>query len=655
MPRSVVRFSGRDQPWDVDVDRASGRASSVTTVRRFQGDDMIDALPTTEITVTAERAPEHAQDTPASVSIIDEQRIERLGDALAPSLLRLTPSVAVSSSGTAGSLTEVRIRGAENNHTLLFIDGIRANDPATGNQPRYELLNADLASRIEVVRGPQSALWGSEAVGGVIAVNGASALETQVHGTAEAGSFDFRRSSASGSYVEGPVNLAAALGFQRATGIDAFDGVTRGDRDGYRNLSGRFRGTWGAAPNLELGLAAFSLNGRNDYDGFNPAPPFQHMDTSDSSRNRLAAGRIWAAFGKATSSWSGRIGGSLLGSRNRNLLDGSEINRTSGQRSTLDAQVQRRFRTGSIDHRLIVALDREIEEFHARGSVATEQDRTRTHHAATAEWRADAGPLTADVAFRRDWFNRFKDATTVRASLLARLGGGFSIASSYGEGIAQPTFFDLYGFFPGSFEGNPLLKPERSRGFEASIRYRRSAFEGSITAYRQHLTDEIVDTFDFGTGISSTENSSETSRRAGIELEGGWHLSDKLRLTANYAYLDATQPDDLGLGLGRLKEARRPKHSGSIAADGVIGRLTYGLSVAYTGAHFDTDFETFPFRRVRLGAYWLTGFRVAYDVGNGVELFARAANAFDERYQDALGYRTEGRSVYAGIRLAPRL
>ena len=616
---------------------------------------MIDALPTTEITVTAERAPEQAEDTPASLTIIDEQRIERLGDALVPFLLRLTPSVAVATSGTAGSLTEVRIRGAENNHTLLFIDGIRANDPATGNQPRYELLNADLASRIEVVRGPQSALWGSEAVGGVIAVNGAPPPGAGIDGSAEAGSFGFQRASTSASLSEGPINAAAAVGFQRATGIDAFDGPTTGDRDGYRNLSGRIRGACALSPAVELGIAAFALTGRNDYDGFNPAPPFQHMDTLDSSRNRLVAGRIWAAFGKEASPWSGRLGGSLLGSRNRNLLAGTEINRTSGARSTIDAQIQRRFRTGGIEHRLILAADHESEEFHARGSVATEQDRDRTHHAATAEWRADAGPLTADVALRRDWFNRFKDATTIRASLLARLGGGFSVAGSYGEGIAQPTFFDLYGFFPGSFQGNPDLKPERSRGFEVSVRYRRGALDGSVTAYRQRLSDEIVDTFDPVTFISSTENSSDTSRRSGVEVEAGWRIGDQLRLTANYAYLKATQPDDLGFGHGRLKEARRPKHSGSVAADGVVGRLTYGLSLAYTGAHLDTDFETFPFRRVRLDAYWLAGARVAYRVGPGVELFARAANAFDERYQDALGYRTEGRSIYAGIRLAPRL
>ena len=611
---------------------------------------MVDAVPSTEIVVTAERAPEQAQDTPASVSIIDAAEIERLGDALVPALLRLTPSIAVATSGTAGSLTEVRIRGAENNHTLLFIDGIRANDPATGSQPRFELLNADLVSRIEVVRGPQSALWGSEAVGGVVAIDGVAAERSQAGAAAEGGSFGFRRLSASGSLAGEHSNVAAAIGRQRATGIDAFDGS--GDRDGYRNLSGRFRGTVDVGPVVELGVAAFALSGESEFDGFNPVT-FLHADTLDSSRNRLIAGRLWAGFGKDAADWSGQVGGSLLGSRNRNLLDRHEINRTSGRRATLDAQLQKRFRTGAVDHRLIVALDHETEQFHARDTIyfgATEQDRSRKHDAATVEWRADAGSAAVDLAVRHDRFNRFDDATTVRASLLGRIGAGFSLAASYGEGIAQPTFFDLYGFFPGSFAGNPSLKPESSRGIEGSIRYRSGSLAASLTAYRQRLADEIVDVFDPVTFVSSTENRTEKSRRKGVEARIDWRPTARMHLGATYAYLDATQPS--GTGPRPEREARRPMHSGSVTADGQAGRLNYGLSLAYTGARFDSDFESFRARKVRLGAYWLAGARVAYRVNGGLELFARAANALDATYQDALGYRTEGRSVYAGIRLA---
>jgi vitamin B12 transporter len=208
------------------------------------------------IVITASRAPESQSQTPASVSIIDAARIERLGEPLVPALLRLTPSLAVTPQGPAGCLTVVRIRGAENNHTLFIIDGIKINDPASGNIPRFELLNADIASRIEVVRGPQSALWGSEAIGGVIAVNGVDDVSGYAL-SGEAGSFGFERAALSTGLATGKANLAAALGWQRATGIDSFSG--EGDKDGYRNLSGRLRGTLAFGPSARLGVAAVAL------------------------------------------------------------------------------------------------------------------------------------------------------------------------------------------------------------------------------------------------------------------------------------------------------------------------------------------------------------------------------------------------------------
>src|SRR4051794_38233819 len=179
---------------------------------------------TNQIIVTASRIAEPQASSPATVTILDQQTIRRLGEPLVLDLLRLVPSTSVSVSGPPGSLTEVRIRGAEANHTLLFIDGIRANDPATGDQPRFDLLNADVASRIEVVRGPQSALWGSDAIGGVVAVNGTVQSAPPYSASLEAGSFDFERASGSTSLSSGRASVAAAFGAQRATGIDSFDG-----------------------------------------------------------------------------------------------------------------------------------------------------------------------------------------------------------------------------------------------------------------------------------------------------------------------------------------------------------------------------------------------------------------------------------------------
>jgi vitamin B12 transporter len=603
------------------------------------------ALPidTDQIVITASRAPESEAQTPASVTIIDQQQIERLDEPDISALLRLTPSASVTASGPDGSLTEVRIRGAEANHTLLFVDGIKIDDPASGDTPRFEILNADLVSRIEVVRGPQSALWGSEAIGGVIAVNGVDDT-SGVIAKAEGGSFGLVQASASGATATDSVSLAGALGFQRATGINSVEGP--GDKDGYRNLSGRVRGTWHPRSGIEIGASGLLLTGRTEFDGFDLFTG-AHEDTLDSSRNRLEAGRIWAGIGSESSPWRAQVAGSLLGSSNKNDLDDVELNRTRGTRRNLSVQLERYFRTGTVNQRLIVVAEAVRESFHAEDTAFggfTDQDRTRNHGSITVEWRGETSRMTGDIAVRHDFFNRFQDATNVRALLLGHLGGGFSLAGSYAEGIAQPTFFDLYGFFPGTFVGNPDLKPESSRGFELSLRYRRGAFEASLTGYRQRLHDEIVDNATF----TSVLNAPGTSKRDGVETTIGWRIDDRLRLSANYAYLKATQPsDEPG---AQEPEARRPKHSGSIAADGSSGRFSYGASIAYVGRHFDNH-DTFPFDRVTLGSYWLADARLAYAVQPDIEIFVRASNLLNQNYQDVFSYRTDPRGLFAGIRL----
>ena len=608
------------------------------------------ALPieTDQIVITASRAPEQESRTPASVTIIDSKEIERLDEPLVPALIRLSPSASVSTSGPAGSLAEVRIRGAEANHTLLFVDGIKINDPAGDGSARFELLNADLASRIEIVRGPQSALWGSDAVGGVVAINGLPDAGGY-RAAAEAGSFGLLRGSASAAVNSDRTNLAGAIGWQRATGINSVAGP--GDKDGYHNLSGRLRGLWRPVGNVELGAAAIALTGESEFDGFDPIT-FAHTDTLDSNRNRLEAGRIWAKFGSESSPWSGELSGTFLGSSNRNFLAGEPENRTSGTRRDLVAQVERQFQTGPVKNRLIVAAELERETFHARGTLSglsTDQDRTRDHQSLTGEWRAEAGRFTGDLAVRRDQFNRFKDATTLRASVLKRLGGGFSVAGSYGEGIAQPTFFDLYGFFPNNFVGNPSLKPESSRGFEGSLRFQRGRVNASLTAYRQRLHDEIATIFPPPTFLGTTINLDSESQRQGIEAEFGWKLGDQLRLGASYAYLDATEPDTSSGA--QVREHRRPKHSGSVTIDGASGRLNYGASIAYVGRHFDSR-DTFPFDAVALSSYWLADARLGYSIRPGIEVYARMANALNQKYQDVFSYRTEPRAVYAGVRFS---
>lgn len=593
-----------------------------------------------EVIVTASRAEEKPNASPASVTLIGPGRIKRLGEPLVTSLLRQVPSMAVSTSGSAGSITEVRIRGAEADQTLLFVDGIRANDPAAANVPRFELLNGDAFSRIEVVRGPQSALWGSEAIGGVVAVEGGRAAGQQA--AFEGGSFGFRRLSGAASRRTDGLSFDLSGGFQRTRGINAMAGS--GDRDGYRNASARGRFSWQPDDGFELGASGFLLTGLSEFDGYDPLT-FQRADTLDNSRNRLAAARLWGKAergGAVISLW-----GSALGSSNRNFLHLDLVNRTSGSRLTGGAQAEHLLILGSTEHRLIAAMEGNRETFRSRnpGSPLADQQQDREQAALVGEWQAQWHPrFSTDLALRHDMFNRFKDRTTLRASALAELGGGMQLAASYGEGISQPSFVDLFGY-PGFTVGNPNLKPERSRGWEASARLNRGRFRGALTYYRQRLVDEIVFTRDF----RSTENAGGTSRREGFELEAGWHPSERLNLTAAYAFLDAEEQQRKADEPTR--EWRRPRHSGSVAADGQAGRLNYGASLAYVGKHRDRR-DSFPYELVDLDSYWLAAARLGWQLTERLELFGRIANALDNRYEDLVGYRTEGRSAYAGVRLA---
>lgn len=605
-----------------------------------------------EIVITASLDPVPRQEVAASVTVLDADRIEALGAPLAADLLRLVPSVSVASSGPPGSQTQVRIRGAEANHTLLLIDGIRFNDPASGNEARFEQLSSAGAGRIEVVRGPQSALYGAEAIGGVVALEtGRARPATGLSALAEAGGKGFRHLSAEGGTSGERAAFGFYGGYQESDGIDSFG--RGGERDGYSNLTAGGSVRAGRAAGLSLRLAGRLTESLSEFDGFDPAT-FARADTLDSTRGRIAAGRVSLGYGDGTASpWQAEIGASLLGSTNRNRLDGDPLNKTSGRRATFDAQVSRALITGSVDHRLIIAGDYERERFTAKDQAfggATDQRRSRDRGAVVGELRSTFGDrLTTDIAVRRDSFEGFRDATTVRAGAVVRIAGPVSLLASYGTGIARPTFFDLFGFFPGSFRGNPSIAPERSRGGEVGVRYEADTVRLGVTAYRQRLRDEIVDVFDPVTFVSSTANATGTSRRQGVEAEGEWRPAPALRLSASYAYLDAEERTVAGEAL--VKEVRRPRHSASLAADGRWGGLTAGLSMAYVGARTDTDFNSFPATRVRLGSYLLGGARVAYRVAPNVELFARASNLFDEEYQDVVGYATQGRTLHGGIRL----
>jgi vitamin B12 transporter len=596
------------------------------------------------IVVTAAREPVAQAEAPASTTVFEGEELDDLALPNAADLLRLSPGLSVATTGPRGSQTQVRIRGAEAGHTLLFVDGIRFNDPAAGNEARFELLTSDALSRLEIVRGPQSALWGSEALSGVIAADTADPFRsTGFEGLGEYGSLDSSRLTGRFAGRAGDVGISAAAGWQRSHGIDSFG--AGGERDGFTNLAGSLKAVWRAGP-IELGAVGHWVEGRSEYDGFDSFT-FLRADTLDETENRIGAVRGWGSG--QWGGWSARAEASYLDSANRNSLDGAPINSTFGDRLTLGAQVSRRFG----GHTLIAAVDHQDEDFRARDTGffgGTDQDRSRRLTAIVGEWRARwSDAVESDVAVRHDSFSAFADATTLRAALLVRPVHNLRLHAAYGEGIAQPTFYDLYGFFPGSFVGNPDLKAERSRGWEAGIAWDDGRFSAGATFFSARLRDEIVDTFDPATFLSSTENAGGKSRRTGVELIGGYRHAAWLNITTNYTFLDADEQRAAGAPL--VREVRRPRSGFNLAAWGSEGRFHWGASLAWVGDRRDTDFDQFPAATVTLDDYVLASVNAGYRILPELEAFVRVENAFDADYQDVVGYNTSGRTVYAGLRV----
>lgn len=603
-----------------------------------------------EIVVTASLSPVAAADAPTSVTVFDEALVDALSPILATDLVRLAPGVSVATTGAQGTETVVRVRGAESNHMLVFIDGIAFNDIAAANAARFDTLTAGGLGRIELIRGPQSALWGSEALGGVVAMSSPDPLgRFRAEAGAEYGSRDSMRVAAEIASGGESAGLSAAATWVRTDGIDIIGGGT-GDRDGFENVTLSLLGV-ARFGEFELGGAGRYIHHEINFDGTDPAT-FARADTLDAASAETVAVRGWLGYGIAPDApWSAQVEVQHLDGENRNRVGATRTTDTSGARTRFGGRLNHRFALGTTRHALTAAIEREEEDFSTRDlqfGGPGNRDLSRGRTAFVEEWRAEWGDvLVTDVAIRHDDFNTFEDATTFRANAVLNLGAGFSLLAGYGEGIAQPSFVDLFGFPGFPFAGNPDLRPERSRGFEGGVRWRGSRVTLEAVAFSNDLEDEIVE--DFSVFPSTVTNAAGDSRRRGVELSAEWRPRENALLGANYTYLDSREQSVAGAASAR--EIRRPRRTANAYARWESGPFTLGGSLAYVGRRLDRDFDRFPSPIVSLDPYVLGSLRVACRIMPRLELFARAENMFDEDYQDVFGYATPGASIHAGLRV----
>ena len=614
----------------------------------------ITAAPATAITVTASREPLPAALAGTALTIIDRPTITALSLPLVKDYLTLSPSGSVSQSGPPRAQTQVRIRGAEANHTLTFIDGIDVTDPASSGEFRYETLLAAGVERIEVLRGPQSALWGSQAVGGVITIT--TRDDSGVYGEAEGGSLGtFRAGAGGGVALNSSTQLSGSVSALTSQGYDIANtgkniAATGGDNDGYDNITAHVKLRSVPSASTDVLLVARYATSNSQFDGFDYDAGVP-QDEAFATRSKQLALRAEAGIALLDGRWTQRVSGFFTDTANINRTAGAFTNRSDGGRTTLRYQTSLTIDTGSARHRVTAALEHDRERFDSADAdtlAFSNQSRSRLQTSVVGEYRLDIGDwLGGGVAVRHDWNNRFADTTTVRATAAVRPGAGFALHGAYATGVADPTFFDLFGFFPGFFVGNPNLSPERSRNWEVGAGWSNAALGLDVTWYDATLDNEIVSTFDSKTFLSGVANASGRSRRKGLEVTASTTPVTGLRFAASYALLDANE-QRVAAGLA-LREVRRPRHSGSLTAAYTGKAFDLAASAAITGARDDIDFARFV--RVRLAPYTLVTLSGAWHVTPKLDLTGRIENALDRRYQDVFAYRTPGLTAHAGVRV----
>ena len=606
------------------------------------------------IVVTASRSPIAKANLGSSTTVITREQIELRQARYVTELLRAVPGFVVSQVGTTGSQTQVRVRGAEANHVLVLIDGVRANDPASGDEFRWELLSTSNIERIEIIRGPQSSLWGSDALSAVVHVITQSGGDRPgINAYAEGGSFNTVNGGLNGA--TGGDSWSLAFGLERLD-TDGTNISRSGSEDDESDMttasiSARLRPSENLT--LQLGLRAVDAYSQFDpVDFFATGLPEDGDVATDSDRYYWNAG---ATFSTLDGRLSHQLYARYLETDNRNLADGVQNSSTASDRKTFTYQSD--IQLG--ENLLSLAIEHERTRFEQRGEIGFGDPNQRQQisvNSLVADFQGRSiDRLTWLLSARYDDNSDFDSAVSGRLSLAYAVSSTTLVRANLGTGRKAPTFIERFGFFPGQFTGNPDLKPEKSKSFDLGIDRLLfdNAVEIQLAVYYQNLEDEINGfVFNPDTFLFTAENIDGDSIRKGVEAAATFNLTENLSFGGSYTYTDSTENDSSG---NDVRELRRPRHSGSLNGSFRFQDERAKLTVVadYGGTSTDIFFPPFPLppEIVSLESFWLLGLTASYDINQNTNIFVRANNLLDEDYEQVYGYRTPGRSAFLGVRL----
>lgn len=584
-----------------------------------------DAFVLPEITLSAYQTATELGRTGATVEVVTRDELERAGTTRVIDYLTTLPGISASGNGGFGTQTTLRVRGLPGSYVKVLVDGIDVTDPSA-TQISFDpggLMSAGI-QRVEVLKGPQSALYGSEAIGGVISITTLQAVEegTVQEAGLEYGSYNSTRANYSVASRGERHEVAATISRFHGDGFSAADennGNT--EEDGADASRFAVSGSYQITPDLSVGGAAFWQQTDADFDeGFPVAadglPPYL-----EHSKSRARGARAFISYS------AGAVQHELSVQRyviDRELTDDIDSYSTRGERSEANYNGD-----VALNDRVTLAWggthsNETLDQSAFDAGFITNSAFGEAQFAATPD-------LDIAVSARYDHHSEFGSKNSGRVALAWRLAEGWILRSQIGTGFRAPSPYELYA----PIYGNPDLSPESSVGAELGIQrdFANGAF-ARATLFQTRITD-LID-YDFTT--STYAQVPGDSRTRGVELSAMTPLTDTLMLSGNFTYTDSEDAD--GAPLNRV-----PRRALNLRLEGDAGAKTsYSLGLSHVSGLTDRGSEMPTYTTVDAGVeYDLTGMAIGY---------LRIENLLDEEYQVVPGYGTSDRAAYVGVRAA---
>lgn len=596
--------------------------------------------------------------TASSVNVLTEKDFRQRNATYVSDVLKTVPSMAFSASGGRGTLTNFYLRGADANHTVVVIDGVKVN-PVTGYGFDFGGLSLSNIDRIEILRGEQSALWGSDAMGGVVYITTQSGLYKDKPfnvdfdlGTGSHGTYD---GSATVSGYHNGFYYALNGNSHRTKGISAYsankfrytaqDGTSiesggAVEKDKFHRDSGSLRLGYDAE-NKGVELLASHSSQSAHYDGSLAG----ETGFDDYTRTRETLFKLGGYWGNEKELFKHKANLSHI------KTDSDTFSAFAGnydaKKLNANYQLDLNFdREGYVTQAVSVLGEYQKSDY--RSNSYAEEKSLSEKNVAT-EYRLfteDEHSLTLSGRYTDS--SKYKNAFTGRIAAAYRLSPNFRAHAGVGTAIQNPTMTEYYGW-AGTYLANPSLKPEKSKGGDVGLLTEFYDKRHSIdVTYFARNVDNLIgsETVDPVAHTSRAVNTDGTAKIKGVEFAYQGKFTDNLTAYANYTF--TRTKDNKGLEL-----ARRPKHLANTGlAYQVIEPLGINLNLSYVGKRIDNYYNeaTFASSKVKMPSYTLVNLGVNYQLTKNLNVYANLNNLFDKKYENTIGYGQDGRNVYIGLR-----